>query len=160
MKYYKLLVLQTFFFLSFSAFSQTPKQDKMQQLSYMTGDWIGTSKVYKNGLVTKEVPAFEKISYDLDNTILVIQLKSESLQLHTIIYYDEKDERYYYNPFSKNGARKLPAEFKDGQFVVHATDKKRFIFAPMPAGGFKEYGEKLVDGQWTIYFEDVFRNVE
>ncbi len=159
MKLQKIFLL-TFLFLSTFAFSQNTKQEKMQQLRYMTGDWIGTSKVYENGVVTNEVPAFEKISYDLDKTILVIQLKSESLQLHTIIYYDEKDQTFYYNPFSKNGARKLPAEFKDGQFVVHASDKKRFIFAPMPNGGFKEYGEKLVDGKWMIYFEDVFENVE
>ncbi len=160
MIYQKNLLLLMLVVLSNFAFSQSIKQEKMQQLSYMTGDWIGTSKVYESGVVTKEVAAFEKISYDLDKTILVIQLKSESLQLHTIIYYDEKDQTFYYNPFSKNGARKLPAEFKDRQFIVHASDKKRFIFASMQDGGFKEYGEKLVDGKWMIYFEDVFRNVE
>ena len=160
MKYQKYLFLLTLLFLTSSVFSQNAKEEKMAQLSYMVGDWIGTSKVYENGVVTKEVAAFEKISYDLDKTILVVELKSESLQLHTIIYYDEKDQTYYYNPFSKNSARKLPAEFKNGQFVVHASDKKRFIFAPTSEGGFKEYGEKLVDGKWMIYFEDVFTNVE
>ena len=126
----------------------------------MTGAWIGTSKVYKDGVVTKEVSAYEKIAYELDKNILVIDLKSASLQLHTIIYYDEKEQTYYYHPFSKNGARKLPAEFKDGQFVVHASDTKRFIFTKTAAGGFREYGEKLREGKWEIYFEDVFGNVE
>ncbi len=160
MKLQKYLFLSIFLFLFISAFGQTIKQEKMEQLSYMTGAWIGTSKVYEDGVVTKEVPTYENIAYELDKNILIIDLKSESLQLHTIIYYDEKEQTFYYHPFSKNGARKLPAEFKDGQLVVQASETKRFIFTKSAAGGFKEYGEKLIGGKWEIYFEDVFRKVE
>ena len=142
------------------AMSQNIKQTKMEELSFMIGDWVGNSKVYENGKVIKEVPAYQKISYDLEKSIIVIELKSESLQLHTVIYYNENDKRYSYNPFSKNGARSLPADYKDGQLVVSSGETKRFIFGRTSEGGFREYGEELIDGKWVKYFEDNFKNVQ
>lgn len=139
-----------------SVFSQSVKQEKMEQLSFLVGEWIGTSKIFEDGVVTKQGSAYEKISYDLDKSILVIELNSEMLQLHTIVNYDEKDETYYYNPFSKRGAARYPAEFRDGQLIVSANEKTRFIFGSTPEGGFREYGEKWVEGKWIKYFEDVF----
>ena len=157
---YRLLITLTFTVVLSTGQSQTLKQEKMNQLNYMVGEWVGTSSSFENGVKTKEVPAYEKISYDLDKHILVIELKSESLQLHTIIYYDEQDSAYYYNPFSKRGARKLPAKFKDGQLVVSSGSDRRFIFRSPGENQFQEYGEQLVNGQWVRYFEDNFRNVE
>ncbi len=148
------------FFLFSSGYGQSIKQEKMEQLAYMVGEWVGISTVYENGTISKQVPAYEKISYDLDKTILVIQLNSELLQLHTIIQYDEKDSTYYYHPFSKKGARKLPAEFKDGRLIVWSTDTNRFIFSKTSNEGFREYGERLIDGKWVKYFEDVFTNTQ
>lgn len=140
------------------ASGQSEKKEKMELLNFMVGEWIGTSKIYEKGSVTKEVPAYEKISFDLDKHILVIELNSELLQLHTIIYYDEKDKTYYYNPFSKSGARKLPAVYEDGKLVVNSNNTKRFIFSPTKNGGFVEYGEQLIDGKWIKYFEDSFQD--
>jgi len=156
---YKYSYLIAFLCLFGSASAQTIKQEKMAQLSFMIGDWVGTSKLYENGATTSEVPAYQKISYDLDSSIIVIELKSELLQLHTIIYYDEAEESYVYNPFSKNGVRKLPAQLKDGQFVVSSGNEKRFVFSRISEGHFREYGEKLVDGQWIKYFEDTFKDL-
>ena len=155
-KVVKYTSLLAFFLLASSGFSQSVKQEKMEQLSFLVGEWIGTSKQYQDGKVTKQGAAYEKISYDLDRHILVIELNSEMLQLHTIIYYDEKDSTYYYNPFYKRGAAKYPAELKDGQLIVSASDTKRFIFSRTANGGFQEYGEELVDGKWVKYFEDTF----
>jgi hypothetical protein len=135
---------------------QSLKQQKMADLSYLVGEWIGTSTQFENGQVSKQVPAFEKIFYDLDGHILVIELNSELLQLHTIIYYSEEDKTYYYNPYSVNGARRLPAMFTDGKFIVKASPSKRFIFEKYKGSGFREYGEELVDGEWVKYFEDIF----
>lgn len=132
----------------------------MEQLSFMAGEWIGTSKGFKDGVVTRQEPAYEHIYYDLDKNILVLQLNSESLQLHTIIYYDEKDQTYYYYPFSKRGVNRYPAEFKDGKLVVSPSQDRRFIFGPTEEGGFREYGETLVNGQWEKYFEDTFSNTQ
>ena len=154
-KYLYFIVL---LFLSSSVFAQ--KQEKMEQLSFLVGEWIGTTQVFENGVVVKEGAAFEKISYDLGGSILVIELNTEFLQLRTIVTYDEKDQKYYYHRFSKDGAAVYPAEFKDGQLVVWRDDKTRFFFGSTPAGDFREYGEKLIDGEWIKYFEDNFKNTQ
>ncbi|NQX92757.1 MAG: hypothetical protein HRT74_11660 [Flavobacteriales bacterium] len=145
---------------SFVVLAQDSKQEKMAQLSYLIGEWVGTTTSYENGEITKQGPAFESIQYDLDSSILVIQLNTEFLQLHTIIYYSEKDQTYYYQPFSKNGTGTYPASFKDGMLIVQPTDSKRYIFTSTAEGGFKEYGEELIDGVWVKYFEDVFTDTQ
>lgn len=132
----------------------------MEQLNYLVGEWVGTSKIYEKGVVTKQCSAYEKISYDLDKSILVIELNTEFLQLRTIINYNEEDEKYYYHRFSKDGAAVYPAEFKDGQLIVWRDDKTRFFFIGTPEGGFQEYGEKLIDGDWSKIFEDNFINTQ
>ena len=163
MKYQKASKFFHFIFLVFlchSAFSQNLKREKMEQLSFLVGEWVGTTKIYENGVVTKEGSAYEKISYDLDKNILVIELNTEFLQLRTIVLYDEKDQKYYYHRFSKDGAARYPAEFNDGQLIVWRDEKTRFFFGLTPEGNFREYGEKLMNGEWTKIFEDTFKNTE
>jgi len=143
-----------------SVFGQTLKQDKMKDLSFMIGEWIGVSTIYKNGTIDKQVSAFQKIKYDLDKNIIVIDLHSELLQLHTIIYFDDKDNKYYYNPYSKSSSRRLPAEYKDGKFIVTANENTRYIFNKTVEGGFQEYGERFENGKWVKFFEDNFKNTE
>lgn len=147
-------------FLVSSGFAQSVKKEKMEQLSFLVGEWIGTSKVYKDGVVTKQGAAYENISYDLDQNILVIHLNTEFLQLHTIIRYDEEDQKYYYHRFSKEGAAIYPAEFKDGQLIVWRDEKTRFFFGRTPEGDFQEYGEQFINGEWTKTFEDTFKNTQ
>lgn len=154
-KYYYLIIS---LLLITPVFGQNKKQQKMEQLSFMVGEWIGTSKIYKDGVVSKEGTAYQKINYDLSKNLLVIELNTEFLQLHTIIYYDTEDDTYYYYPFSKRGVSKYPALYKDKKFIVKSSEKNRFVFGRTKDGGFREYGEKLINGKWTIYFEDVFKN--
>ena len=111
-------------------------------------------------MVTKQGAAYENISYDLDQNILVIHLNTEFLQLHTIIRYDEEDQKYYYHRFSKEGAAIYPAEFKDGQLIVWRDEKTRFFFGRTPEGDFQEYGEQFINGEWTKTFEDTFKNTQ
>ena len=129
----------------------------MDQLGFMIGEWIGTSAVYENGVKSREVPAFQKISYDLNRSIIVIELRSELLQLHTIIRYDETDKTYYYYPFSQGGTNRYPAHIKDGKLVVQSSETYRFIFGNPSNGSFRQYGERLIDGEWVKYFEDNFK---
>ncbi len=158
--YQKCYYYIVFLLLFNSAFGQNLKQEKMEQLNFMIGEWIGTTKVYENGVVSRQGSAHQKITYDLDKSILVIELNTEFLQLHTIIYYDEKDKKYYYYPFSKKGVNRYPAEYKDGQLIVQSNEKNRFIFSKTPEGGFREYGEQLINGKWIKYFEDNFKNTQ
>jgi len=135
---------------------QSIQQQEMQKLSHFAGDWVGISKGYENGKVTREIPTYEEISYKVDKHILTIDLYSENLKLHTVIYYDEEDKTYYYNPFYKTGTARYPAKFLDGKLIVTPSETKRFIFEITADGQFREYGENLVDGKWIMYFEDVF----
>lgn len=132
----------------------------MARLNFMIGEWVGTSKVYEKGVVAREGSAYEKISYDLAQNILVIELNTEFLQLHTIINYNEKDHNYYYHRFSKEGAAIYPANLENGQLVVRKDEKTRFIFRSIPEGGFQEYGEQLINGKWIKIFEDTFSNTQ
>ena len=147
-------------FAPLGAFSQQLQQEKMEQLQFMTGEWVGTSRIYENGMLTREGAAYENIQYDLDTGILVIELNTAFLQLHTIIYYDEQDEQYYYHRFSQKGAARYPAEYRDGQFMVMKDENTRFILGSTPDGGFREYGEQRINGVWTKIFEDTFINTQ
>jgi hypothetical protein len=147
-------------FLSNVLVGQSPKQEKMEQLQFLVGEWVGTSKIYENGVLAKAGAAYEHISYDLEKHILVIELNTEFLQLRTIVLYDEKDQKYYYHRFSKDGAAVYPAEFKEGQLIVWKNDTTRFFFGSTPNGGFREYGEQLVNGKWIKTFEDTFINTQ
>ena len=160
LKPHAFLISVILIFLSNTIIAQNLQKEKMEQLNYLVGEWIGTSKTYENGVLTKEGPAYEKISYDLDGSILVIELNSEFLQLHTIIRFDEKDQSYYYHPFYKEGTATYPAKFEDGKLMVQASETRRFIFRSTPDGGFQEYGEKLIHGEWIKYFEDSLRNTQ
>ena len=131
----------------------------MDQLDFMIGEWIGTSAVYEDRAISKKGSAHQKISYDVNRSIVVIELSSAFLQLHTIIRYDAEDDTYYYYPFSERGTNRYPAEYKDGKLTVWSSETNRFIFSNPSAGTFREYGERLVDGQWVKYFEDNFQLV-
>jgi hypothetical protein len=140
----------------FTAHSQHTREEMMLKLEFLTGDWIGTATTLKNNSIISSNPAFEKVEYKLDKNILTIDLHSEPLQLHTIIYYDENDQSYYYNPFYKTGAATYPAQFVNGKLIVNPSNTKRFIFELTIEGKFREYGEQLIDGTWQVYFEDTF----
>jgi hypothetical protein len=135
---------------------QNTKLEMMQKLEFLTGEWIGTSSSIKNDSAVSSQPAYEKIEFKLDQHILTIDLLSPSLQLHTVINYDEDDQTYYYQPFYKNGSGKYPAQILDGKLVVSPSSMKRFIFELTPDGRFREYGEEMRDGTWKMYFEDIF----
>jgi hypothetical protein len=147
-------------FFASSVFTQNIKKDKMERLSFLVGEWVGTSKIYENGMVTRQGSAYEKISYDLNKSILVIELNTEFLQLRTIVNYDEKDEKYYYHRFSKEGFARYPAEYKDGKLIVWRDEKTRFFFGRTSEGNFLEYGEQMINGQWSKTFEDTFTNTQ
>lgn len=152
--------LLAIFFVANLGFSQVTKLERMKALNFMVGDWVGSSTTLDNGDTINHVPAFQKIRYDLNKHIIVIDLRTELLQLHTVIHYSEKDSTYYYTPFSENGSRQLTASLNNGVFTVAANNTTRFVFKATKEGGFREYGEKLVDGEWVKYFIDNFTNTQ
>ncbi|MFK7831937.1 MAG: hypothetical protein AB8B52_01560 [Winogradskyella sp.] len=167
MKRYKCTILNlSFLFVLISLLAlqpivaQTIQQEKMQHLSFLIGEWEGISTTYKNDTIATQVAAVTKISYKLDDSIIALDLQAETLQLHTVIYYDDKSKSYSYNPFYKGGAAKYTAQFSNDKLIVSPSKTKRFIFTTTPDGDFLEYGEILVDGEWQLYFKDVFKKVK
>lgn len=161
----KLNRLQFYFLtllLSFNTLvmGQHLSQEKMKQLDFMVGNWVGTSTTFKNGIAEKQVPAFQQIKYAVNKNIITIDLHSETLQLHTVIYYDEQEKKYFYNPFYEKGAGKFVAEYIDGKLIVTRDKTTRFIFGRTADDEFQEYGEKLVNGKWIKYFEDNFKDIQ
>ena len=154
-QYNKLLVIFLFLYVNIACFGQTQEQEKMQKLSFMVGDWVGTSAKLKNDSITNSVPAYEKIRYKVDEHIMTIDLYSATLQLHTVIYYDKEEGNYFYQPFYKTGTARYPAELKEGRLIVKPNDDKRFIFSLTPEGKLMEYGEERIDNEWNRYFKDV-----
>ena len=140
-----------------SLISQNSVKNKMEQLKFMVGDWVGISNSYKKDSIVSKVPAYQKKSYKLNKNIITIDLLSETLQLHTVIYYDDKADQYFYNSYYKGGTGKYTGEFKDNKFIVSPNKVKRFIFHSPSKGVFQEYGEKYENGKWVKYFEDNFK---
>ncbi|MFN2261050.1 MAG: hypothetical protein ABR595_03175 [Psychroflexus sp.] len=137
--------------------AQQVQQEKMAELDFMIGAWVGLSTSIDNGRVVSSVPAFQNISYKVDKHIISIDLQSENLQLHTVIYYSEEDKTYFYNPYYKSGTAKYRATCLNGKLIVNASKTKRFIFKLTPDGNLQEYGENFENGKWVKYFEDNFK---
>lgn len=156
LKYKLCLTLVLVLSVYINGMSQSIQQQEIQKLDFLIGNWIGTSKAFKNGKIKRQVPAFEKISFKVNEHILTIDLYSESLKLHTVIYYDDEAETYFYNPFYKTGTARYPAKLVNGKLIVNPSETKRFIFEITDKGQFREYGETFENGKWTMYFEDVF----
>lgn len=152
----KYVITLSIMFVFMSAHCQTSQQEQMQKLNHFIGDWVGISKRFEGDSITKQVPAYEKISYKVDQHLLTIDLYSQSLKLHTVIYYDDEAQSYVYNPFYKGGAAKYSAQLVDGKLIVLPNKTKRFIFEITEEGRFREYGETFKNGKWTMYFEDIF----
>ena len=122
----------------------------------MVGEWIGTSTWYKDGEISRQGAAYQSIDYDLDQHIIVINLNSEMLKLHTLINYDTDTGQYYYHPYSTSGSGRYPARIVEGQLVVSSDEDTRYIFQRMGEDTFREYGEQRVDGEWSKTFEDIY----
>ena len=134
-------------------YGQENEKEALAKLSFMMGNWEGTSTVY--GDTTKRVSVSEKVHYMLDGNLLVLEVNSSLIQLHTVISYSLKDGAYYYHPFSKRGGGTYKGEVKDQKFIVTFGEERRLVFERTDKGAFHEYGEKLVDNQWEKYFEDL-----
>lgn len=140
---------------------QTPQDeaDPMAALAFMRGDWKGTSTSFGPTGPRME-PISETIGYRLDGNLLVLEVDSPSLRLHTLIHYDAREHAYVYTPFGADGGgTAYRAELEDGRLRVQLGDTRRLTFEPMPDGRLREYGQQLEDGTWTAYFEDLLSPV-
>ena len=145
--------------LTSTVYSQQTEKEAMAKLSFLIGDWQGEGKQYQDDGSIKKYQVRERVDYELSGGILVIRVNADILQLHTVVYYDVNEAQYYYSRYTKEGGKKYPGKFEDGKFKVWFSDSRRLTFEQTERGYFHEYGEKLVDGAWVMYFEDTLSPV-
>lgn len=138
-------------------YSQEVEKKEMAKLSFLIGNWTGNSYSYSRNDTTK-VKVNESANYILDGNAITLDVYSSSVQLHTLITYSVKDSCYYYQPTSKTESyNKSKGYFKGGKFMVYFDNKSRLIFEKTENGEFHEYGERLKEGVWQKYFEDILQ---
>lgn len=128
-------------------------QQKMKDLSFLIGEWVGTYTYYEDGKITEQAPSFNRARYDVKKNIIIIDSNSKTSRIHTVIYYDEKEETFYYQYFTSDANRKLPAELKNEQLVISANEKLRFIIGKID-DWHGEVAERFEDGKWVRIYED------
>ena len=147
------------FLISQVTFSQSEEQKAMAKLSFMIGDWKGSGSSYPKE-ENKPYDVLSTVSYDLDGELLVLRHRSTRsgkpvLSLHTVIYYNKEDQKYYYNAYTRKGSRPFSGQIKDGKLICYLGETYRLTFQRTKEGLFNEYGERLVNGVWTKNFEDL-----
>lgn len=147
------IILTASFFFTHTLCAQLTEKQALAKLSFLMGDWSGTSCVYR-GADTSCVKVQERVHYILGGDAITLDVSSTSLELHTLVTYSVKDACYYYEPFSKTGSSKHKGQVVDGRFVVSFNATNRLTFTKTSAGEFHEYGETLREGKWVKYFED------
>ncbi len=136
--------------------AQTEKE-ALGKLSFMIGNWEGNSTAFLEKS-NKSVDVTENVSYKMNGSLVVLDVKSPWIELHTIISYSVKDQCYYYHPFSKKGLRdKYKGNFEDNVFRVYFSKERRLTFTLTKEDYFHEFGENLKDGKWEKYFEDILK---
>jgi len=150
----RIVMFSLVFFVSNLARAQETEKEALMRLSFMMGNWEGVSTSYNDGS-EKTVNVVERVKYIMGGDLMVLDVKSPSIELHTIISYSVSDKSYYYQPNTKSRGGRYKARFENDQFLVTLSDKVRLTFERTEVGEFHEYGEKLVNGKWEKYFEDV-----
>lgn len=159
---YKPLVLLMLLFLAPIVQAQNAEKQAMAKLSFMVGDWKGKGVLLpaKN---RQPLDVISEVRYDLNGTLLVIRVLETKnnqpvLRLHTVIYYNAKEDKYYYNPFSPKGLkRSFQGKMVNSQKIIFslADNSYRLVFQRNEQGAFVEHGERKVNGQWKKNFENV-----
>jgi enamine deaminase RidA (YjgF/YER057c/UK114 family) len=155
MKRLKINLLTVLMLLVINSLSaQVDERKELAKLSFLMGNWEGTSTSYTEKDTT-QVKVRESVNYIMNGNILVLDVVSANIELHTLITYSTKDLCFYYQPFSKTGGGKYKGKIEDDKFIVHFNPENRLIFQKTVNGEFNEYGESFKDGKWEKYFEDI-----
>lgn len=150
--------------LSSTLFGQSIEQRKMAKLSFLIGDWKGTGTSYPKE-ENEPYQVLTKTRYDLDGELIVLKLRDTRngkpvLSLHTLFYYDHKQQTYLYSPFSGKSSGTYKCKIIDGKFICALKSDYRLIFKKSENGELIETGEKLEGGKWIKSFEDILLPTE
>ncbi|GFD68669.1 hypothetical protein [Alteromonas sp. KUL106] len=141
------------------ALAQTAEAEALSKLSFIVGDWLGVSSSYENGEKIKSIPVREKVTYQLEGNLINLVVSSPALKLQTIVRYSVEDEKYYYHPFTKNSTGEYEGYLEGEKFIVKISETYRLTFEKTDTG-FREFGTKLVKGEWVKNFQDDLYNIK
>jgi|GEM_PF-679428 len=137
----------------------TPEQKAISALEFLTGNWTGPGISYNEASETTEYIDTELVSFELDRRLLLIKASGEIegkpyYQLHTIVYYDIKEEHYVYTPYTGRRPGSYHCNLKAKMFVCLNQEKSyRLSFQRLEDGRWNEFGESLKEGKWLKSFE-------
>ena len=158
-------------FMIFSFTLQAEEKESVQQsriraLSFLVGSWAGEGKSYDDNGNTSSYFDTENVWFDVDDSLLIIQAngfrdEKPFYGIHTVVYYDESAEHYWYNPYTAKGARAFSCNLVDKVFLCYTEDKTfRLTFRRTDSGQWNEFGERFVDGLWKKTFETILNKTE
>lgn len=143
---------------SLPVLAQTTEKEALSKLSFMIGDWVGTSISYEKDGSSESISVREKIAYQLSGNLINLLVSSNALELQTVVRYSVEDGKYYYHPFTKNSTGEFEGIMEDEKFVVKINDTYRLTFEKTNTG-FREYGTRLKDGKWIKAFQDELHSI-
>ncbi len=142
-----------------NAIEETVQQAKIRELGFLVGSWSGEGKSFDETGDHSSYFDTEDVWFDVQESVLVIQAKGyrnneQFYGIHTVIYYDEEAQHYWYNPYTAKGARAFSCDLDSKVFVCFTPDKTfKLTFRRTESGQWNEFGERLIDREWKKTFE-------
>ena len=146
----KKLLIMVAGILAISAFSQPPvprNAEKLKALTMLTGSWSGGGWMTTPDRQRVEFTQGEEIAFELNGTVLNIRGKgfnSEGKEIHNalgIIFYDEKQDKYFMDAFLATGQHTLAQ--------IELTELGMNWSFQTEQGATISYVIEIVDGTWT-----------
>ena len=143
---------------------QTPEQEAIRQLEFLTGSWAGEGRIFAADGTYSTYHDTEKVWFDANDNLLIIQANGfrdgeRTYSLHTVIYYDAVAGNYKYKPFT-GGSDPVPlvCALEQGEFrCLNAEGTYRLTFRRLDNGDWNEFGEAYREGAWTKNFETILQ---
>lgn len=136
------------------------EDNPIAKLGFLVGDWEGPGISYAQDGSISEYHDTEYVRFDLDKKLLLINAKgvvddNVTYQLHTVITFDVEAGHYWYTPYAGNSkASNFKCELLDQRFICLTQTKDfRLTFQRDQQKRWNEFGERLIDGEWTKTFE-------
>ncbi|MBO1255478.1 hypothetical protein J3L16_07245 [Alteromonas sp. 5E99-2] len=157
---YRNYILLLFILLNTMAVkAETVQQSAMKKLSFLVGSWAGDGQSFDDKGGASSYYDTEDVWFDVQESVLIIQAKGfrnneQFYGIHTVIYYDEENKHYWYNPYTAKGARPFSCTLSEQVFAcLTESETFRLTFQRTKNGLWNEFGERLVDGTWHKTFE-------
>ncbi|HEX2982050.1 MAG TPA: hypothetical protein VHO28_00760 [Ignavibacteriales bacterium] len=178
MKKTVLIILALFTTISFAQSAEQAQKTAMQKLSWLIGEWHGTSETNLGGGKGKSVvDTYESARYDLDSMLVIVYIKGSEFDSvsntkktvnndFVVISYDAKDNTYEWRAWKNPSGSFSSFEIKPGEKNFESGSKvqagqTRFVTALNEQGQLTETGSFSRDGEkWVNFKTGVYDKVK